>query len=260
MCMFLFSFVSAQPPFQSTAEGVGLLIDFPKFEYVKAGEQFTFHAHVFDATSGLMMDNTTTSCLFHGYYHNGSHSIEQEMSFDSNFVDFYIDIPASFVVPSKVSYIMQCNTSEVGGFISGPVVITGTGVEPTEYHGIIQIGLMLLIFMLAIAMLFASTLLPGDEVDDDKKILQVSYLKNFRFVFYTIVYLLIMSEVFIGANIALGFFTTTMFAEFLFMIFQIMFWSMIVILPLMIIKIFVGIFEDRDFKKMIERGIEVKTP
>lgn len=134
--LFLFvllssSLVAAQPPFQEFVGDQGLIIEFQKFEYLEVGEPFTVHAHAFNASNGAFMDNTTTRCFFHGYYKNGSHAIQTEMSFDPPF-DWEFFIPGDFFVGGKGAWIIQCNSTDgggIGGFVSGSVFITGNGFE-----------------------------------------------------------------------------------------------------------------------------------
>ena len=150
------SFVGAQPPFQTSTEDVGLIIEIPKYTYIKAYEQFKFHSHVFNSTDGLLVTNETTDCILHLYYHNGSHAFEADMGFDSNALDFEYTIPAEGVIPGVGAYIIQCNASTQGGFSSGGFQVTISGVEPMpgveDRNGMI----VLVIFGAACFLLFLS--------------------------------------------------------------------------------------------------------
>ena len=129
MFMFSLTLVSAVPPFQTSNPEVGLTIEYPKYEFVKAGENFTVEIHVFNSTNGLPIDNSSVDCVFHGYYGNGSHAIKENMTFDPPY-DFEIKIPKEAVTLGKRAYIIQCNNSE-GGFVSSEIEITLSGMP---YH------------------------------------------------------------------------------------------------------------------------------
>lgn len=142
--LLLISFVSAQPPFQQTTiVNEGIQIEFPKFEYLEIGESFQLNVHPFNASNGLRLYNDTTDCELHGFYKNGTHAIITPLDFNLNNSDFFIDIPADFFVGGKGSYIIYCNTSDIGGFVSGPIYITHTGFELKIEVAIIDIALLL---------------------------------------------------------------------------------------------------------------------
>jgi len=134
MLVSLFSIVSAQPPFQQSGEGT-LIIEFQKFEYFEIGNSFRVNAHVYNQT-GYPLKNDTVSCEFHAYNRNGTHAIETGMLFDGGY-DFYYEIPAEAFTGGKASWIIQCNDSASGGFISGPAVITPSGFEFTISEAIL---------------------------------------------------------------------------------------------------------------------------
>jgi len=248
------------PPFQSSPEDVGLVIEYPKFDFVKEGESFAFHIHVFNSSTGLLVTNDTVSCLFHGYLSNGSHSVEQDMIFDSNGVDFYLDIPATFAVKGMGAYVVQCNTSTEGGFISGGISVTITGEELTaEITSIYLASLIALMVLFALMILMAYQLPSRDATDEEGTILQVSNLKHLRSVLWACSWTVVLAIMFILANITLAYLPVAMIGDLFFAIYTIMFWITIIAIPLWFIWIFTGIFRDKEVKRMLERGVDMKS-
>jgi len=150
MFLFLsmFSLVAAQPPFQQTTiVTTGIQVEFPKFEYLQIGESFQLNVHPFNASNGLLLDNTTTDCNIHAYYKNGTHAVDANMNYDSEDMDFYVTLPAELFTGGKGSYIIYCNASNIGGFASGPVVISPTGFEFTVSEAVLYGFVLLLLAM-----------------------------------------------------------------------------------------------------------------
>jgi len=128
--VLLTSFAFAEPPVIQASNKEGLIsIEFPGFLYHKP-TNLTIHIHVFNYT-GLPLYNDSTDCFLHLYNQSGSHIIEDDMTFDSNMVDFYKKIPADLLkIGDSYQFIIWCNTSNIGGFISSGFQITETGNSP----------------------------------------------------------------------------------------------------------------------------------
>lgn len=129
--MFIFIFlysVHAQPPqFTTTTSELGYDIIIPKEQYIKVGDDFTFHIHVLNA-SGYPINNKSTDCFLHVYNNTGNHIINEKMIFDSNNIDFYTFINHTTIsAPGDYGYIAWCNNSIQGGYFSEALVYTLTG-------------------------------------------------------------------------------------------------------------------------------------
>ena len=75
------------------------------------------------------------------------------------------------------------------------------------------------------------------------------------YVLYLVAWFLLIAIIYIGSNIALAYLGTAMVGDLLFSIFTIM---MVVTLPIIIIWfawIFLSVFRDKEFKRMIDRGV-----
>ena len=147
----LVSFVSAQPPFQEQSNIIeGLVINFPLLDTFEQNKDISFNFHVYNQTSGLIMTNATTSCVFHLFDNKGDHLIDnKEMPFDSNGVDFEITLSGSnFSRLGAYSFLVNCNTSIVGGFDMHSLRITSSGFDDTPIDN--SSGIAIVIFILSI--------------------------------------------------------------------------------------------------------------
>lgn len=120
--------VSAQPTFTVIQIiDSGLEISFPKFDSIPQSQNFDFHAHVLNTSDGVHMDDTTTSCLFHLYGDKGRHIFKDE-DIGYNGKDFEAEIDAgNFSRLGRYTYIIECNTSSLGGAVSVGFDVTANG-------------------------------------------------------------------------------------------------------------------------------------
>lgn len=156
--IFLFLFllvltpmVLAQPP-QATSVVInlkaGLNVDFPRIIELPQNEDFKFHFHVFNATSGLIVDNTTTNCSFELVDNNGIEIFEDS---DIVFVDDEFNViilGGNFSRLGSYFWLINCQTGSEGGFISSPLVVTADGLFFSEFPSqftIILFAILLLI-------------------------------------------------------------------------------------------------------------------
>ena len=138
--------------------------------------------------------------------------------------------------------------------------ISYTGQQLTEQTAttyVLSIGV--LIFFLIGIILLISKLPTRDATDEEGTILQISNLKHLRPVLWGISWGIILAILFIVGNVTLAYLPTTMVGDMFMRIFFIMFALTIPGLFLWLIWIFTGIFRDREFKQMIERGVDIKS-
>ncbi len=156
--IFLFLFlivltpmVVAQPP-QATPVIInleaGLAIDFPKIIEIRQNQDFEFHFHVFNATSGLAVDNTTTNCSLELLNGDGSEII------DIDVIDFVGDewninvLGGNFSRLGSYYWLVNCQSSLVGGFTSAPLIVTADGFSFSDFP--IQLSLIIFSFFLLV--------------------------------------------------------------------------------------------------------------
>ena len=114
--------------------------------------------------------------------------------------------------------------------------------------------LMFLIFMLGLLML-GYYKIPGDARGDDGDIIALSKTAFLKPVLLGGSWIMLTSIVFIAANIAISELTTGIFGSFLFLVYQIMFYSNFILLPLSIIIMIRKLVLSKEMTSMIERGV-----
>lgn len=129
--------VNSQPPFQQASDVIteGFIIEFPKIDLIEVGKDFDFSFHLFNATNAILITNDTASCDFHLFNNDGSHILTKiEVNFDNENGDFQITVSGdNFIEEKNMGYIMQCNDSIKGGFVSVPISITENGKKERDY-------------------------------------------------------------------------------------------------------------------------------
>ena len=134
--------------------------------------------------------------------------------------------------------------------------LTGTGFPFTVATSIIYVGLLfLLAFFFTIGGI--SWLPSKDARDEEGAILEVSNLKYLRTILFVVGWMLLMAMTFIGANIGFAYLGSTLVANILFDLYQIM---MLLTLPMVVIWflwIFVKIFRDKEMRNLIDRGGDI---
>ena len=152
--------VSAVKPIQTNLnldEGLG--IRFPQLETLKTNTDYELNFHVFNISNGLPSFNYTsggklkTECWFHLYNNSGGHILNISLnSMDETFdFDYTID-KSNFSKAGLYPYIIQCNSTFIGGFASGIFEVTDSGRDETTTNN----GPLLVLIGSAAMLLFAS--------------------------------------------------------------------------------------------------------
>lgn len=260
LSIILFNLVSAVPPFQFGSEVItkGLVIESPVYSTLKNSEDFHYNFHVFNATSGKLMDNTTTTCYFHLYDSTGDVIFSiYNVGMNGNEHTFSVTIlGTNFTENTKGGFLTHCNTSDVGGFVSGGFYVTPTGFQLDEARAIFYMGMFGILIFIFIINLIIIPLLPSENNKDEEGVLMsINHLKYLRPILYVTAYLFLMSIIFVGSNLSLAYLGTTLLGNLLFKIFYIMMAFALPMVFIWFIYIFYSIFQDKKMKQYIERGI-----
>ena len=121
-CLFFFlmiiSFVSAKPPV--TTEFIGdtnLVIEANVFEYYKINEGAMVHIHVFNKTSGEMLDDTLVDCDVELSNSNGTIILDGVPIFDED--HWTMSRPSTTItLRGKYALLIHCNASATDGYKS----------------------------------------------------------------------------------------------------------------------------------------------
>lgn len=121
----------------------------------------------------------------------------------------------------------------------------------------LSLGFLLFIFILLIV---GITQLPSkDTTDEEGTILQISNLKHLRPVLWGFCWALLLGMLFIISNLTIAYLPNKMIGDLFFAVFQICMWLTLPIMILWFIWIFTGIFRDKEFKRMMERGVDINS-
>jgi len=144
--MFLIGGVFAFPVFQQTVIiDNGIQIEYPKFEYLKYGNHFNLHITPFNSSNGIRLLNDSTNCGIQLFSANGSYIIDSPLSFNLNHSNFFIKIEN--ISSGKLAYIIYCNTSNLGGFVSGRIYASYTGVKPSSKKTAMEIVILIVMIV-----------------------------------------------------------------------------------------------------------------
>ena len=256
--IFLISSIS----FVSSAKQVpefpdGFTLRLPQVETFKQYDSADSYVHVFNTSNGMPIISGT-SCYWHLYNETGSHiAIGFDSTVDAQGFDYEFEIDgANFSKLGQYSFIIQCNNSIGGGFVAGSFEVTSTGRKLSSSQSILYIGLLAIFVLILFASFFGMNLLPKSNTQDKEgKILSVNYLKYLRLPLWLFAYFLFIAIIFLSSNIALAFLQEQMFGKMLFAIFNILFALAPVVIILIVISFFIRFYHDKEFQKLINRGM-----
>ena len=133
--------------------------------------------------------------------------------------------------------------------------ITHLGKELSSAGATMYIGFLALLVLIFFLNFFGMGFLPSkNNRDEEGRLLSINYLKYFRNVLWMTGYFLFIAITFVASNLAFAFLEEEMFANILFTIFKVSFGLAPVIVIVWLIWIFVSMFHDRQFQKMLNRG------
>ncbi|RPJ79784.1 MAG: hypothetical protein EHM20_00330 [Alphaproteobacteria bacterium] len=135
--------------------------------------------------------------------------------------------------------------------------VTGTGFEFNQPRSLMYVALLgLLIFLFVLSLYTIPSLPTGDNYDEDGSLISINQLKYLRPVLYVVAYMILVAITYTASNISLAYMGETMMGSLFFKIFHILFG----LAPLMALLWFVFILynavQDRQLKKVLERGWE----
>ena len=130
------------------------------------------------------------------------------------------------------------------------------GKELTDSQSTIYIGLLGILIFTLFATFFGMRFLPDSNAKDEYgRIMSINYLKHFRLVLWLFAYFLFVAIMYVSSNIAFAFLSEQLFAKVLFAIFAMLFAVSPVIVIVIMISFFVKFFHDKEFQRMLNRGI-----
>lgn len=182
--IFLFSltFISAVPPFvQEEVFTEGYEIRYPLDGTLKLNLDHTFYFHVYNISNGMPISNSSTNCVFHLYDSSGEHILEVPAKHYESEIDNEWEVFVGGNNFSKIgdqSYLIQCNSSSLGGFASVGFGITLSGLilETSEalIYLILAFGVLLLFI---ISFYFMISIEYGNKINESGAVFKISKTK-----------------------------------------------------------------------------------
>lgn len=142
--LLLVSFVFSQPfPFEQRGN-LGLTISFPPYAFYEKDKEIVFNFHVYNTTTGKVLTNDTISCIFHLFDKTGDHILNQiNVPFDGTGIDWELNVSGSnFSTEGAYSFLVNCNSSDAGGFDLHSFTITESGIAEKTNMFTILIGII----------------------------------------------------------------------------------------------------------------------
>ena len=134
--------------------------------------------------------------------------------------------------------------------------VTYGGKQLDSAQAILYGFLFLILILFFIGVGFGiSKLPPRNEPDPEGRIMSISYLKYFRSTLWFVEWMLVIAVMYLSSNLAFQFLQETLFADILFMVFNIMLAITPIIVIVWFLWFFVKIKEDKQLKRMLERGL-----
>ena len=257
------SFISAVPPMTQVGSFAdGFDIKYPNDINLQQFKDYEFQFHVFNSSNGIPIEGDSDqapkiSCYFHLYNSSGTHQTVLTKNIATEIFDysFYVD-GANFTQLGQYSYIIQCNSSTQGGFNDVAFDVSYTGKNINESQSALYISLMgVIIFVFTIIILGINKLPKYNQTDEEGKILSITYLKYFRPVLWFFEYMLTIAILYLSSNLAFAYLNEQLFAQILFVLFRISLGLAPVVVIVWMIWIYVKMFHDRQFQKLLNRGI-----
>jgi hypothetical protein len=261
--LFMVSIVSSAPPFQTNTITFqnGLQIETPIFDVVPVSSNYTFYFHVYDM-NGSIKTNSSTKCILHIYYFvTGSHIFQKNASMDENGIDFEVEINSSLLTKEGNYFrLIQCNASNVGGFIGTQFKVGYSMREASVQDAIIN---SVMIFILVI--FFIVTLAWAMMVDGENKFtmgpegdtfLEMNIGKYVKLFLYLLSYLWFWMLTWAVWQVAEKFILSQTFSGVMhtLFIFETIMW-----IPLIIIVVVIGFIKhltDSEVARLVKRGLK----
>ena len=132
--IFLCQIVYSAPPFIELSQSQTLQIKYPELFYFKNSGDLKFNFHLYNITSGMPIKSDAI-CYFHLYNSSGNHIWENSTIKVDHIYDYeFLVSRKNISTPGFYSYLVQCNTSSIGGFVDVGFEVSNDGMEPNLYE------------------------------------------------------------------------------------------------------------------------------
>lgn len=146
--ILLISFVSPAQPITTIFTGdVGYELTAPVSPYLQVNEVNYLSVHVFNKSDGGSVTDKHASCMGYIYNHVGFEIGKFQADFSGDQFNFSTQ-KNSITEPGEYAYTVHCNSSNIGGYVSGYFIANIDGLEPKDYsYTGLAIALILISFL-----------------------------------------------------------------------------------------------------------------
>ena len=205
--------------------------------------------------------NNCTYCNFTRVMGPSNQTIVTNISSYQDGTYFFYNIEgANFTRNGQHTYCYACGNDADTSTGCLNFDITYAGGELTQQMAtiyIIAFGVLIFLFILILAVI---RVLPSkDTTSEEGMIMKVSDLKHLRPVLWGVEWGLVLALLFIVSNITMAYLPRELFGRFFFVIYQVMFWISIPMLFVWVMWMFAKVYQDKEIKRLIERGVDMKS-
>jgi len=254
--VLLFSLVSAVPPVTTVQQfNEGYAFSEINHQEMKLGEDFTYFFFLFNQSTGIQITTNDTNCSFYMTDSRSNLLIFGESVLQPNGY-WYYNISGDYFDEVGYYYYGVSYQNGFGGALDGVFEITYTGFGLDTSQAILYGFFLTLLVLIFLASIVGMGFLPAkNSRDEEGRILSINYLKYFRNVLMMVAYFLFIGINYIVSNIAYAFLNEKLIADTFFMIFRVSFGLAPLVVIVWMIWIFVSMFHDKQFQKMLNRGM-----
>jgi len=210
----------------------------------------------------VVQSNNGTACILsYIQYPNGVQSIFN-IPLTKDGQTFYLTISSTnYSQIGNICHGVTCTDGSSSSTGSVCREITYTGEMITMEQSYIYIFALAFLVLISLGIVFIIGKLPAkDARDETGAIIQISMLKHLRPVLWIVIWGLSLAMFFIISNLGIAYLPNAMIGNLFFAIYRVAFYITIIGVPIYFIWIFYSIFADKETQKLIESGVEIRTP
>lgn len=233
--------------------GTGIQIDYPRFVDLTVNKSYNLSFEVYNLSNGSRI--TAASCNLTLTNHTGQIILNMATSLIGIKYNLLIT-SGNFSLVDLLDYHIYCETGGIGGFTDGTLNINRLGKSFTTAQSVVYSSFFLLFSSFFIIILFGINKLPSSNTTDEQgQILKISYLKHLRPILWVFEWFLVIGIMFLASNLGFAFLGESLFANFFFMIYRVMFMISPLIIVLWVLWMVAQIIQDKRIKELWGRGM-----
>jgi len=261
--LFCIGTVTGQPPLIQPFDLIeGYEIKIPEQGRIRLNQSYEFHFHIINISNGVQIDNSLTECFFHLYNQTGNHIVQARPTYDTGtnvFNEWEMNInSANFTTPGDYSYIVQCNSTTLGGAVSVGFMVSNTKEDIDTGEALLYILLTIAVSGLFLLSLYAMIMIPySNKINERGAVIKITKAKYFKLLSIIITYALFVWLLNVLIGVSDNFVGLTMYYGLMEFLFNFMNY---IALPFSIFIIVVGLFEiirDANLQKNLNKLGEV---